>query len=117
MNLKKARRISAEEMSGLLPNWFIDSYQIAFRILLSNNYPDLEAIREFLVAALEDFTCSKEERKTTPIKHIKAKVEGKGVVGKLQYITVEIYLVMRSGDILQLSRSCKVQLRGKMERN
>lgn len=112
MNERRSRRISQKDIPELLPKWFVDSYTLTFHLLETNSYVDFTRIKCFLIYALGDIPLdSDEERKKCPVKHIKVKVDDKGVHDLYQYVSVDVYVVMRDGNTLRISKSCKVKLR------
>ena len=114
MNPNRSKRISHHEISELLPSWFVDNYTLVFQLLRTNQYSNFQTIKTFLTAALQDLACDEEERKTTPVKHVKVKVTDQGVKDYYQYVSVDIYPILRDGTTLRITNSCKVQLRKKM---
>lgn len=117
VNPHRSKRISQREIIMVLPEWFDANYSLVFQLLKTNAYSSFSTIKTFLVAALSDIACSEEERKTTPVKHVKVKVLDKGVNDGFQYVSVQVFPVMRDGTIYKLDKSCKVKIRPKLERD
>ena len=117
VNQNNSKRISQREIVTLLPEWFDRNYYLTFQLLQTNAYGSLDVIRMFLTAALSDLACSEDEREKTPVKHVKVKVLDKGVRDGYQYVTVDVYPVLKDGTIYRITKSCKVKIRPKMDRD
>lgn len=117
VNPHRSKRISQREIILVLPEWFDANYNLVFQLLKTNAYSSFSTIKTFLVAALCDIACSEEERKTTPVKHVNVKVTDKGIHDGYQYVSVEIYPIMKDGTMYRIDKSCKVKIRPKMEKD
>ena len=117
MNQNNSKRISQREIVVFLPEWFDSNYRLTFQLLQTNAYSNFATIKTFLVAALSDIACSEEEREETPVKHIKVKVVDKGIQDGYQYITVDVFPVLKDGTKYRISKSCKVKIRPKMDKD
>lgn len=117
MNQNNSKRISQREIVVFLPEWFDSNYRLTFQLLQTNAYSNFATIKTFLVAALSDIACSEEEREKTPVKHVKVKVTDKGINEGYQYVSVQVFPVMKDGTIYKLDKSCKVKIRPKLERD
>ena len=117
VNHNNSTRISQREIISLLPEWFDQNYHLTFQLLQTNAYSSFATIKTFLTAALSDIACSEEEREKTPVKHVKVKVQDKGLRDGYQYVTVDVYAVLRDGPVYRVTKSCKVKIRPKMQKD
>lgn len=117
VNPHRSKRISQREIIMVLPEWFDANYSLVFQLLKTNAYSNFSTIKTFLVAALCDIACSEEEREKTPVKHVNVKVTDKGINEGYQYVSVEIYPIMKDGTMYRIDKSCKVKIRPKMEKD
>lgn len=117
VNQNNSKRISQREIIVFLPEWFDQNYRLTFQLLHTNAYSNFATIKTFLTAALGDIACSEEEREDTPVKYVKVKVADKGINEGYQYVSVQVFPVMKDGTIYKLDKSCKVKIRPKLERD
>lgn len=113
MNRHKAKRLTLKEMNETLPQWFVKSFDLTFKLLETNNFVDFKRIETFVKSSISHITATEDEK--NPVKHILVELENKGIKDEYQYISTNVYVVTAEST-WKIVKSCKVKLRFSLQK-